>query len=547
MESRTIASLTWRLDHGTLTLTDRHVVVCDETGMTADVDVARLLGAVERAGAKMIVVGDDRQLDAVGPGGALTALCERHPEQVWTLTDNLRQRESGERAALAQLRHGSVTAAVGWYARAGRIHPAGGRDRAVNAMVKAWARDTAAGSETLMLAYRRDNVEALNQTARRLWEQAGLLSGPELTAPGGRRYRAGDRIITLAPGPNGAWVTSQAAHITAVNPHTQHLTAVTPDGQQLHMGPDDIGAERLAHGYAITAHRSQGSTVDVAHVLDDGGGRELAYVAMSRARAASHIYVTALDPDHAAQRLTWGWDQQRRQQWITHRHQLAVRPPHRRAGRRTGPAGRAPSPPTSPTKSPASATRSPRSKPTGPTCTPGPAAGTTPPSATPARPSTTPSAPITTTRAGPTTPTSGGGPDTEPAKPNKPATSTSPKPKTTGRKPSDPTTPTSACSKACSAARPEHSRPPSRPAPTSSPPTPRSSTASANSTTPSPNNSDSRSNQPDHPSSRPGPTSNPACVTTPTSNTFTTSKSPKPSTLHKPAAPESDHSGGEGH
>ena len=26
MESRTIASLTWRLDHGTLTLTDRHVV-----------------------------------------------------------------------------------------------------------------------------------------------------------------------------------------------------------------------------------------------------------------------------------------------------------------------------------------------------------------------------------------------------------------------------------------------------------------------------------------------------------------------------------------
>ncbi len=63
-----------------------------------------------------------------------------------------------------------------------------------------------------MLAYRRDNVEALNQTARRLWEQAGLLSGPELIAPGGRRYRAGDRIITLAPGPRGAWVTSQAAH-----------------------------------------------------------------------------------------------------------------------------------------------------------------------------------------------------------------------------------------------------------------------------------------------------------------------------------------------
>ncbi len=293
--------------------------------MTADVDLARLLGAVERAGAKMIVVGDDRQLDAVGPGGALTALTARHREQVWTLSDNLRQSEPGERAALAHLRDGNVAVAVGWYARAGRVHPVAGRGRAVNAMVKAWAKDTGAGRETLMLAYRRDNVEALNQTARRLWEQAGLLSGPELVAPGGRRYRAGDRIITLAPGPGGAWVTSQAAHVTAVDPHTQQLTAVTPDGQQLTMGPDDIGFDRLGHGYAITAHRSQGSTVDVAHVLDDGGGRELAYVAMSRARTASHIYVTALDPDHAAQRLTWGWDQQRRQPWITHRHHLAAR------------------------------------------------------------------------------------------------------------------------------------------------------------------------------------------------------------------------------
>ncbi len=319
MESRTIASLTWRLDHGGLTLTDRHVVICDESGMTTDVDVARLLGVVERTGAKMIVVGDDHQLDAVGPGGALTALIDRHPEHVWTLTDNLRQTLPAECAALAELRDGNVAAAIAWYAQAGRIHPVPNQRHAVNAMVKAWAADIDAGQETLMLAYRRDNVEALNLTARHLWETAGLLSGPELTAPGGRRYRAGDRIITLAPGPQGAWVTSQAAQVTTVDPHTQQLTAVAPDGQQLRMGPDDIAAERLGYGYAITAHRSQGSTVDVAHVLDDGGGRELAYVAMSRARTASHVYVTASDPRQAAERLAWAWDQQRRQAWVTER------------------------------------------------------------------------------------------------------------------------------------------------------------------------------------------------------------------------------------
>ena len=41
------------------------------------------------------------------------------------------------------------------------------------------------------------------------------------------------------------------------------------------------GAERLGLGYATTVHRSQGSTTSRAHLFADGGGRELAYVAMS--------------------------------------------------------------------------------------------------------------------------------------------------------------------------------------------------------------------------------------------------------------------------
>jgi conjugative relaxase-like TrwC/TraI family protein len=324
IESRTIASLSWRLDHATLTLTDRHVLICDEVGMTADVDLARLLGAVERAGAKLIVVGDDRQLDAIGPGGALSALTARHPEVVWTLSDNLRQTDPGEQAALAELRAGDPAAAVAWYVDHDRVHPAASRARAVQSMVRAWAADTARGADTVMLAYRRDNVDALNTAARRRWETAGLLSGPELTAPGGKRYRAGDRIITLAPGPRGAWVTSQPAQVTAVNPTTQQLTAVTADGQHLNMTGEDLGADRLAHGYAITAHRAQGATVDVAHVLKDGGGRELAYVAMSRARDASHIHLTAANQLQAGQRLAWAWDQQRRQQWVSDQTDLAA-------------------------------------------------------------------------------------------------------------------------------------------------------------------------------------------------------------------------------
>ena len=110
------------------------------------------------------------------------------------------------------------------------------RRRAVTGMIRAWARDIDAGRDPLLLAYRRDNVEALNRVARDLCERSGRLTGPELTAPGGRTYRAGDQVITLAPGPNGAWVTSQAARVTAVDPEAQTVTAVTPHGRHLRLG-----------------------------------------------------------------------------------------------------------------------------------------------------------------------------------------------------------------------------------------------------------------------------------------------------------------------
>src|SRR5207248_4592184 len=120
-ESRTLASLLWRIDHHQLSLTDRHVIFLDEAGMTDDPGLLRLLVAAEAANATVVLVGDDHQLGAVGPGGALGALIDRQGGQVHVLTENVRQAEPGERWALSQLRDGDVEAAVAWYARHGRI------------------------------------------------------------------------------------------------------------------------------------------------------------------------------------------------------------------------------------------------------------------------------------------------------------------------------------------------------------------------------------------------------------------------------------------
>jgi ATP-dependent exoDNAse (exonuclease V) alpha subunit len=68
--SGTVRSLLWRLDHGQVTLDQRSVLVLDEASLTADVDLARLLLAVNRARGRLVIVGDPRQLAPVGDRAA---------------------------------------------------------------------------------------------------------------------------------------------------------------------------------------------------------------------------------------------------------------------------------------------------------------------------------------------------------------------------------------------------------------------------------------------------------------------------------------------
>ena len=146
-EPRTIASLLWRLDHGQLTLDNRTVVCCDEAGMADDPAMLRLLAATEAAGSKLVIIGDHRQIGAVGPGGSLEALVSRHGGGVHVLTENVRQADPEERAVLAELRAGEVEKAVNWYAEHERVKVAPRRDEVLDQMVAAWAKDVAEGKE----------------------------------------------------------------------------------------------------------------------------------------------------------------------------------------------------------------------------------------------------------------------------------------------------------------------------------------------------------------------------------------------------------------
>jgi len=132
-------------------------------------------------------------------------------------------------------------------------------------------------------------------------------------------YRAGDRIVTLAPGAGGEIVTSERGTVAGVDLNRRELGATMDDGRFQRFADDDLDADHLAHGYAVTVHRSQGSTVERAHALEDGGGRELAYVKMSRAKESSTVYVVADSPEQAVEDLGRSWSQSRRIGWAIDR------------------------------------------------------------------------------------------------------------------------------------------------------------------------------------------------------------------------------------
>lgn len=209
---------------------------------------------------------------------------------------------------------GDIDEAIDWYLANERVVIAPDRGQALDGIVDGWLTDERDGTSTLLLAWRRVDVAALNARARDAWASEGRLSGPEYAAPGGRAYAVGDRVVALAPLADGALVTSERAVVTSV--FEAGLTVTKPDGRIVRLANEDTDARHLDHAYAVTVHRAQGATVDRAHLFADGGGRELAYVAMSRARESTHVHVVADDVDQAVDDLRREWSIERRDRWV---------------------------------------------------------------------------------------------------------------------------------------------------------------------------------------------------------------------------------------
>jgi Ti-type conjugative transfer relaxase TraA len=281
--SRTIASIEHQWGQGRDLLTPNHVLVIDEASMIGSRQMERVLSEAEKRGAKVVLIGDPEQLQAIEAGAAFRSVAERHGSV--EITEVRRQYEDWQRDGTRHLATGRTGDAIQAYHQHEAVHAAATRDEARDALIDRWDRDRSADPDAsrIILTHTRDEVQALNIAARDRLGAGGAL-GEDVTIAterGPREFAAGDRIMFLK---NERSLGVKNGTLGTVESVSQVRMAVQlDDGRSVAFDIKDYA--QIDHGYAATIHKAQGMTVDRTHVLATPGmDSHSAYVALSRHR-----------------------------------------------------------------------------------------------------------------------------------------------------------------------------------------------------------------------------------------------------------------------
>ncbi len=312
--SRTLASWSYSWDHGRDLIGRGDVFVIDEAGMVGSRQLARFIGEAEERGAKIVLVGDHEQLQAIGAGAPFRVIAEQigHVE----LSNIRRQRHDWQRQASVAFATHKTAEGLAAYRDHGDIHFAESREEAMAQIVRDYVADSEkrADGTRVAMAHRRADVRALNaairselQNRQRLERSPGLgasagrgngadrVGGEDVgeltfqTNNGKRAFGPGDRIIFLE---NNRDLRVKNGMLGTVEHVEKGLIIARLDGR----GGDSVSIptdsyQAIDHGYATTIHKNQGATVDRAFVLASSTmDRHLTYVAMTRHRDGVQLY-----------------------------------------------------------------------------------------------------------------------------------------------------------------------------------------------------------------------------------------------------------------
>ncbi len=275
---------------GTDPLTSRDILVIDEAGMVGSRKMHELLSLAEKANAKIVLVGDKRQLPAIEAGAAFRLLQETLG--CLELSGIRRQESELDRQAVRDLAVGNAEKALENLVKRDRVHEYNSGRNTKGGIGEAVSRDLEEGKISLAVAGTREEARDINEWARLHAREKGLVAPEGLrmtTSHGEREFAKGDRVL----------FTRNDRKLDVMNGDFGTVRGTLNGSLRIELDRggmkeiDPLSYSHLEYGYAATCHKLQGTTVDRCHVYaseNNMGGREWAYVAASRAREAFHIH-----------------------------------------------------------------------------------------------------------------------------------------------------------------------------------------------------------------------------------------------------------------
>ena len=288
-------------------LSKRAVVVVDEAAMADTKLLDRLMQAVLTQKAKLVLLGDTRQLSPVGPGGCFKDLMVLLSAS--TLTEITRQTADWEKLAVRQLADGLALNALNAYDAAHQLTITPTRIASRLSLIEDWQQAGVAIPKDHVM-YTGNNAVAwqLNQMAQEKRQAAGFLGKTALTIerPGWRgvetqQVYTGDRVLFLKNNRSAKVVNGDVGTIEKIAGETLHIR-LDRNGQSRLINTKKY--PHLALGYALTTYKGQGDTVATAYALLEEGMvyQEHGYTQISRGRT-TRIYAAEVDAGENRQQL----------------------------------------------------------------------------------------------------------------------------------------------------------------------------------------------------------------------------------------------------
>ena len=289
----TLQSLLWYREHApehaNAQVPGKSLVIVDEAAMLSTEHLDRLTRLAVETGAKLVLVGDDRQLASIERGGVFSDIRERIGSA--TLSAVRRQHQDWARQAARDFAEGRFREGLEAYEAHGLIHWQEDLEEARATLLERWSADTETSrGKRFVFAYTNEEVRRLNDALQAIEIARGRVRDCITleTERGTLSVGVGDRIAFRGTWkPKGIYAGALA---TVASIEGTRMTVRSDRGREIVF--DNREFTNIDLGYAGTIYRGQGKTLDQTYLLHTHHWRDAAsYVAMTRARAQTEAFV----------------------------------------------------------------------------------------------------------------------------------------------------------------------------------------------------------------------------------------------------------------